>query len=57
VALGAALVARIDFARLYGVTARRPYLAPLGSLVLGWILVRAVAGRVEWKGRPVGSTR
>lgn len=55
VALAAAIAARVDFARLYGVTARHPYLAPIGSLVLGWILVRAVAGRVEWKGRAVGS--
>jgi glycosyltransferase involved in cell wall biosynthesis len=57
VALGAALVARADFARLYGVTARRPYLAPLGSIVLAWILVRAVTGGVEWKGRRVGRAR
>jgi hypothetical protein len=55
VALAAAVAARFDFARMYGVTARQPYLAPLGSLVLGWILVRAVTCRVEWKGRPVGS--
>jgi chlorobactene glucosyltransferase len=56
-----ALGARIDFAVLYGVTARRPYLAPLGAAVLGWILVRSVFKAVRrqpahWKGRAVPVT-
>jgi cellulose synthase/poly-beta-1,6-N-acetylglucosamine synthase-like glycosyltransferase len=58
-AAAVAVAARIDFERLYGVTAQRPYLAPLGALVVGWILLRSVLLVVrgqpaEWKGRPVG---
>jgi glycosyltransferase involved in cell wall biosynthesis len=52
-ALLLAVAARLDFSRLYGVTARQPYLAPLGAVVVGWILVRSVIGRIEWKGRTV----
>ncbi|MDP9001094.1 MAG: glycosyltransferase, partial [Myxococcota bacterium] len=38
-ALAMAIAARLDFQRLYGVTAERAYLAPLGALVASWILV------------------
>jgi cellulose synthase/poly-beta-1,6-N-acetylglucosamine synthase-like glycosyltransferase len=53
-----AVAARVDFERLYGLPARRCYLAPIGALVVAWILLRsatrAVSGRPsEWKRRLV----
>ncbi len=57
-ALALSLAARVDLRRLYGVTARRPYLAPLGALVVAWILTRSVVlayrrAPVEWRRRSV----
>jgi hypothetical protein len=57
-ALAVAFAARVDFARLYGVSAHRALLAPLGALVVSWILMRSVIlvarGRpARWKGRLV----
>ena len=57
VGIGAALVAlagRFDLARRYGVTARSPWLAPLGAVVVALILLRSVLPMaVQWKGRAV----
>jgi chlorobactene glucosyltransferase len=57
-AVVATIAARIDFERLFGVAARRAYLAPLGAVVLSWIVLRSVVdvarGRPSvWKGRLV----
>lgn len=54
-----ALGQRIDLARTWRLTARAPWLAPLGALVIAWILVggaarRVVGRKVAWKGRAVG---
>ncbi|MSP59864.1 MAG: glycosyltransferase [Myxococcales bacterium] len=57
VGLAAAAVAalgRIDLASRYGITARAPWLAPLGAVVVAWIVLASVLRRrIEWKGRPV----
>jgi cellulose synthase/poly-beta-1,6-N-acetylglucosamine synthase-like glycosyltransferase len=54
-----ALAARLDLADRYGVSARHPYLAPVGAAVMAFILLRSAwrAARrrpVEWKGRSIG---
>jgi hypothetical protein len=62
VALAGGLLAvggRIDLQRTWRLTARAPWLAPLGALVIVWILVggaarRLIGRRVAWKGRAVG---
>jgi hypothetical protein len=57
VGLGAAavaVVARLDLARRYGVSARAPWLAPLGAAVVALIMLRSVLPvAMEWKGRPI----
>jgi cellulose synthase/poly-beta-1,6-N-acetylglucosamine synthase-like glycosyltransferase len=57
-ALGMALAAQLDFARIYRIDMRWPWLAPLGAIVVCFILtsaaLRAVLGKpAEWKGRAV----
>ena len=57
-AFGIAVIAQLDFARLYRIDARWPLLAPLGAIVTSWILVgaalRVACGKpARWKGRAV----
>lgn len=57
-ALGVALLAQLDFARLYRIDLRWPLLAPLGAVVACWILssaaLRVARGKpAVWKGRAV----
>jgi hypothetical protein len=57
-ALAIALVAQLDFARLYRVDSRWPWLAPVGAVVACWILMsaafRVARGKpATWKGRAV----
>jgi cellulose synthase/poly-beta-1,6-N-acetylglucosamine synthase-like glycosyltransferase len=57
-ALGMALLAQLDFARIYRIDGRWPWLAPLGAFVAGWILMsaalRVARGKpAMWKGRAV----
>jgi cellulose synthase/poly-beta-1,6-N-acetylglucosamine synthase-like glycosyltransferase len=58
IALTMSLIAQLDFARLYRIDGRWPWLAPLGALVAGWILasaaLRVARGKpAMWKGRAV----
>jgi cellulose synthase/poly-beta-1,6-N-acetylglucosamine synthase-like glycosyltransferase len=51
-------VAQLDFAHLYRIDSRWPWLAPLGAVVTSWILVsaalRVARGKpAQWKGRAV----
>jgi hypothetical protein len=56
--LAIALIAQLDFARLYRIDGRWPWLAPLGAVVTCWILLsaalRVARGKpAMWKGRAV----
>jgi glycosyltransferase involved in cell wall biosynthesis len=57
-ALGIAILAQLDFARLYRINSRWPWVAPIGAVVTCWILVsaaiRVALGKpADWKGRAV----
>jgi cellulose synthase/poly-beta-1,6-N-acetylglucosamine synthase-like glycosyltransferase len=57
-ALAMVVVAQLDFARLFRIDSRWPWLAPLGAAVTCWILMsaalRVARGKpAEWKGRAV----
>jgi chlorobactene glucosyltransferase len=58
-ALAIAILAQLDFSRLYRIDSRWPWLAPIGALVACWILIsaslRVALGKpADWKGRAVG---
>ncbi|HJZ87286.1 MAG TPA: glycosyltransferase [Polyangia bacterium] len=57
-AISVAWWGRLDCARRWGISREKPWLAPLGALVVSWIILRAawrvLARRpIEWKGRQV----